>query len=477
MRADAPPATVVLFTVGRSEDADRVALQKFDVERIRVVNVGERRDNIGILTMDARRDYERPEMLQVAATIRNFGPQSTSVDAVLYVDGTHVDIQTVRLSGTKSTGNEQPGGDSSATLGASALVVFDDIEFEGGGLIEVVLHVDDALEADNRAWTIIDPPRHIRVLLVTEGNMFLEDALSALPMDSVTMTAQEYESADDKELLDGERSAFDVVIFDGHSTARLPQGNYFFWGAVPRIEGVSAGSLIDDQVIFNWDDTHPILRYVAVETINVYEWLALKLPPEAVVLIEGETSPVMSYLTRDASQFLICAFRLISTDEQGRAMFNTYWGTSVDFLVFMQNAVQYLAFNVATSGKKSVSPGQPVTLPIPKHTERVKIIRPDKREDWVPSAGFQTIHYADTRQVGVYKIEPGVPGHDAFAVNLFNAVESRVEPASTLTIGADAIEAQAATVQVNQPAWKYFLMAMLALLVLEWIVYNQRVFV
>ena len=95
----------------------------------------------------------------------------------------------------------------------------------------------------------------------------------------------------------------------------------------------------------------------------------------------------------------------------------------------------------------------------------------------VPSAGFQTIHYADTRQVGAYKIEPGMPGQDAFAVNLFNAVESRVEPASTLTIGADAVEAQAATVQVNQPAWKYFLIAMLALLVLEWIVYNQRVFV
>jgi len=87
------------------------------------------------------------------------------------------------------------------------------------------------------------------------------------------MTPREYEQADAGQLSDGERSLFDVVMMDSHSTARLPQGNYFFWGGVPHIEGVGAGRMIDDQVIFNWDDTHPILRHVAVETLFVYEWL------------------------------------------------------------------------------------------------------------------------------------------------------------------------------------------------------------
>ena len=70
-----------------------------------------------------------------------------------------------------------------------------------------------------------------------------------------------------------------------------------------------------------------------------------------------------------------------------------------------------------------------------------------------------------------------MPGYDVFAVNLFNVVESRVAPNPTLTIGAEPVEAQAGAVEVNRPAWHYFLIAVLILLLLEWVVYNQRVFV
>ena len=141
--------------------------------------------------------------------------------------------------------------------------MFDDIEYAGGGLVEVVLQIDDALATDDRAWTLIDEPRRSSVLLVTRDNMLLTNALSALAIDLEVMSPEAYESADDNVLTNGERSLFDVVMFDGHGTQRLPLGNYMFWGAVPMVEGVSAGDLIDTEIIFNWDDTHPILRHVA----------------------------------------------------------------------------------------------------------------------------------------------------------------------------------------------------------------------
>jgi len=74
-------------------------------------------------------------------------------------------------------------------------------------------------------------------------------------------------------------------------------------------------------------------------------------------------------------------------------------------------------------------------------------------------------------------VHPGVVGDDVFAVNLFNAVESRVEPVSMLTIGADAVEAQMISAEVNEPAWPYLLLAALVLLLIEWVVYNRRVFI
>ncbi|MHC4698277.1 MAG: VWA domain-containing protein [Planctomycetota bacterium] len=501
----APTATVFLFTDGRIGDVENVALQEFDLDNIHVANVGQRGDNVGILAMQARRNYERPEILEVTATIQNFGSEAASFDAILYVDGQNVDVQSIELApgeNQDATSIRDATGSRDATVrernptrpsgplpdppradvsepppGSLAVASFDEVVFEGGGVVKVVLRLDDALSADDRAWTIIEHPRHIRVLLVTPGNLFLQNALDSMPFELVTMTGEAYEDAEDREIVDGKRSAFDLVILDRHSTARLPQGNYFFWGSVPKIDGVSADGVINDQIIFNWDDTHPILRHVAVETVFVYEWLRLSVPPEAVSIIDGETTAVMTYFTRNASQFLISAFSLIVEDETGNAVMNTYWPTSVDFVVFMQNAVQYLAANVAAVGKKCVSPGEPVTLPIPERVEEVRVVRPDALVDRTPSGGYQTIHYARTRQVGVFRVEPGVVGEDQFAVNLFDPGESRVAPAPTLTLGAARVESEAGVVRVNQPAWRHFLLAVLALLILEWIVYNHRVFV
>jgi hypothetical protein len=468
----APNASVFLFTDGRIEDARRVAPQKLDVTKMQVTRVGTREDNAGITSMDARRDYERPEMLQVTATVQNFGPNPINVDAALYVDGHNVDVQSLQLDPA------DPASDAAEPPpGSIKLAAFDEIEFGGGGVVEVVLKLDDALSADDRAWTILDPPRRTKVLLVTDGNMFLDDVLPTLPLDLATMSGEQYERAADPEIRDGERSLFDVVILDRHSTARLPQGNYFFWGAVPKIEGVTAGPVISDQVIFNWDETHPVLRHVAGETIEVAQWLQLTLPKEAVSIIDGQTSPVLAYLARDASQFLISAFSLIVKDEHGNDLVNTDWFASADFVVFMQNALQFLASNVAATGKRSVAPGEPVTLPIPPRVETVKIIRPDGVEDSVPTGKYQTIYYAQTRTVGTYRLEPGLPGDNVFAVNLFNTTESNVAPAPTVTIGADGGKPQVAGIQVSKPAWPYVLLVLLALLILEWIIYNQRVFV
>lgn len=486
---EAPPTTVFVFTDGRIADTEHVSLREFDIGKLIVSSIGARSDNAGILALEARRNYETPEMLQVAATVRNFSPEPMTFDAVLYIDGTTVDVQSVVLqpgvwpdepegdNGGGGSASGDPAASPGPPPGSEAVCAFDEIEFGGGGVVEVTLRTDDALHADNNAWTIVQQPRDVSVLLVTPGNLFLSRVLAPMPIQLTTMSPGAYESAPDEDLLDGDRSKFDVVMIDGHSTARLPQGNYMFWGGVPEIEGVSAGRTIDDEVIFNWDDTHPLLRYVATEDITVYEWLELRLPPEARSIIDGRTSPVLSLLNRDASQYLICAFGLTTQDAVGQVYSNTNWPVQVDFVVFIQNAIQFLAANLATEQSATLRPGDPVTLPAPEGVTQAKIIRPDNVEDAVVSGGFQSIHYARTRHVGPYRMEPGVPGRDQFAVNLFNAEESRVEPAASIEIGATTVEAKTERIDVNQPAWPYFLIALLVFLVLEWIIYNLRVFV
>jgi len=493
-----PPATVFLMTDGRIADSDTVALQKLNAESMRVSTIGKRRDNVGITAMSARRRYETPQTLEVVATVQNFSAEARSVDASLYIDGKLVDVKTVDLKSARVA--NEPNGDplkSSATATGNANartseangvvapdsvrgVEFDAFDFEGGGVIEVVLRIDDALPTDNRAWSIIDEPRRVRVLLVSEGNPVYEpfrEVLAVMPVELTVLTPKEYETVDDAKLRDGPRSLFDAVIFDGHSTARLPQGNYLFWGAIPKITGVSSRGTIENEMIFNWDETHPVLRHVGVETLHIFEAQRLELPAEARTLIEGHESKVLSYLTRDGSQFLISSFAPIGVNTAGKPILNTDWTGSVDFIVFMHNAVDFLSSNLETSSQKAIAPGEPIAMPLWKPAESVNVLRPNGERDSIAVSGGDTAHYGKTRDVGVYTIEGGSDRPRRFAVNLFNASESNIAPASALRLGADRADTQSAKIEAKRPMWTWFLLAALGVLVLEWIVYNQRVFI
>ena len=77
---------------------------------------------------------------------------------------------------------------------------------------------------------------------------------------------------------------------------RLPPGNYLFFASVPLIPGVEAGEKIEGQPFLDWDESHPILRHVPVQAMTVFSWLKLKLPREAIPLIEGADGPVMALM-------------------------------------------------------------------------------------------------------------------------------------------------------------------------------------
>ena len=487
----APPATAVIFSDGRIADAGELSVQRLDAEKIEIVTVGGRSDNAGIVAMAARRNYERPEILEVFATVRNFGEGPMEFDAVLRMrdaegNSQHVDTQRVRLApGLVAPGPDvegeaggPPPGDAAVPAGSVASVVFDELLFEGGGVLEISLTAEDALVADNRAWAVVRPPRHVQVLLVTEGNLFLERVLPTLPLDVRRMTPAEYEAADDQMLGDGERSLFDVVILDRHSTARLPQAGYLFWGGVPQIEGVSLGDRVNDEVIFNWDESHPVLRHVPVEAVRAWEWYRLTVPSDAAMLMEGETSPVMCTFSREGTDFLISAFPLLIEDlATGEPLMNSTWVTKAHFPVFMYNALQYLSASLDAGGDTGLRTGEPISIPVGGRARQVLISRPDGTRDTVPAAGAARVHYARTRLLGVYRCDGAAQAAERFAVNLFSAAESRVQPSDRLAIGAGQVITGSGVGTVNRPFWPWLLVAALVLLLLEWVVYNKRVFV
>ncbi|MCB9850156.1 MAG: BatA domain-containing protein [Phycisphaerales bacterium] len=494
------PVRVAILSDGNIADATKLTVKRLPTDDMQVISVGERSDNVAILSMDARRNYERPAMLEVFAMVRNFGPDPVTCDATLYINDENVDVQTMVLQPGLRAADAEVDADSSGIapedgtadtsaggrsimsagppIGSVASVAFDEVEYEGGGVVEVRLNVPDALAADNVAWTIVQPPRSVSVLLVAAGDVFLERALDALSVDVEQMTPAAFENASDDDLTEAGRSKWDVVIFENYSTKRLPPGNYIFMGGVPDIEGVSSGKTISNEILFNWDESHPILRYVAVDNIQVFQWSELTLPTDAEKLIEGETSPVLAYLARDGRQYLICAFGIIAEDEiTGQPMLNTDWVIKPHFPVFLSNAIQYLAGSLSPTGMRNIRPGEPIQFPVLEGTQEIAVRRPDGESDHIQAAGFANVNYARTRRVGVYTAKPGIEGRDRFAVNLYSAGESDIAPRQKLTLSGKQLTASGEVQRVNKPVWPWILLAAIAVLALEWAVYSKRVFV
>ena len=95
----------------------------------------------------------------------------------------------------------------------------------------------------------------------------------------------------------------------------------------------------------------------------------------------------------------------------------------------------------------------------------------------------------ETGQLGVYKIRDGSQVLRQFAVNLFDREESDialrirqegedgVKAVNAISIGYVDVEAQPPTSPVRRELWKVILGGALVVLVLEWYIYNRRVYV
>ncbi len=471
--SDVAWSSFLLLTDGRLPDADQVVVQR---GRLEVLRVGEAVDNVGIVDLDVRRHYERPEQVSVLARIRNFGSEPVSTDVSLFVDGRLRDVRTVRdlaamgnadgLGRLVRAGMPAEGSDTAVTF---------ELAFDAAGEIEVRLSRADALELDNRAWAVVGAPRAMSALLVTPGNRYLRNLMGAMPLAGYDVwSPDEYENAPAEKLIDAGRCRYEVVVFDGHSTERLPPGSYLFFGGVPLIDEVEKGPITSTDVILDWDDTHPVLRHVAVGALSVFSWHKLQLPPQATTLIEASNGPILALLQQERHRHLICAFTFF---DQSREMLNTSWVFDVGLVVFMHNAMRYLAGDTAGGRQVPTRPGQAITVPVRPGLTRAVVKRPDNREEEVAVRADGLATYAQTDRAGFYRVPAGQPGENTRAVSLLDEEESFIAPHLDFHIGGGQVQTGQGTEHLQRPLWPYILALLGAVLLVEWFIYNKRVFI
>ena len=368
----------------------------------------------------------------------------------------------------------------------------------------------DPLALDDRAWAIIPPAQLRTILLVSDGDPYLETALSYLPdTELYGVTPAEYGPQTKPEL-------FDLIIFEGALPAELP-AKPILAVAPTRTSALGAvdGTLTNPGIgTLNPDD--PILRYVDLSTVHIAEAKRLEAPAWAKTVIPGPGGAPLLYAgTRDGLPTAVLAFEPRRSDLP----------LQVAFPVLLANLAGQLLGGSATPAD-AVAPGAPVTLTIPDGAAGVRVERPDGTVDELvaPTDEASTVTFSRTDLLGVYTVtalaDPdatAAPSDDAsappsatpsaaaaaspgasptprpadpdapvrFAVDLLDVDESRIAPGDTAALtalGAPVASPGTGTGGTAGPVerpnardelWIPIVLIALLVLTVEWLVYER----
>jgi hypothetical protein len=474
---DEEKLTVHVFTDGRSlETTDEpMSLVNTELKYHRLGDLDQPLDNLALVALSARRDFEKPQLVQVFARLANFGPEPIQTNLNLSLDGTTLRVERVSVPPA-----EPPTADNPYGKPGQASVTYD-FTFPGMATVRVGHDHDDLLSADDSAMLVLAPSRELRVLMVGPGNGYLDLASrSAGIAELIQMSPEQYEALDPAALrrggwdaagvagADGDAGdAVDVIIFDRYSPPQPPAVNSLYFAAIPPLEGLSRRPTPEgapsNELISQWDRSSELLSNVVLSDIPLRRPGRLVVPSDGRVLAVGREGPVIAELTRDGVRHVMVSFDL----------YESLWPHRISFPTFIQNTLPTLGLDGATdSSGIAYRTGENATLYLDSPLDQIQYTGPANLTG--RSVG-QALTVESFPFTGLYETSAAVdPRYRQLAVNLLDANESDLRPAAQLVVGTSSVAGQAQSVEIRKELWPWFAWAGLGLLVIEWLVYTRR---
>ncbi|MDP1562674.1 MAG: BatA and WFA domain-containing protein [Pirellulaceae bacterium] len=420
--------------------------------------------NLGVTTLNAQWNERRRGTVDLFARIENFSKVPLPIDVELRRNGEVIDV--VRRDAVNA-------GE------ALSLDFQDAISAQQDSVTEYELRIvgsDDFL-LDNSAHCVVNPGRKPQVMLVTAGNTGLEAVLSTtLIAEGLELLVQspEFLATDGyKAMVD--QPLFDLVVFDRVAPKQLPLANTMSWGSAPSEEWQLTPLTPPVFVLFS-NNTHPLTMNLNLDTLAFLKASGVKGPQATVDLLTANDGVLIAVGSRLGFQDVVLGFTL-TEEENGNRFPVTDWPGRISFPVFMFNTLEFLGRLGQKEIASSVRPGQMIRFRLESEERQLEVVSPTGQRQRLNKLSDGGFVYSGTDELGIYR----VIGQDAkhvrsFAVSLSDRWESDIAVKPQTMVGDSTVTAAAETkIQADSKAWRYVLLAALAVLCLEWIVYNRRI--
>ncbi|TMF32748.1 MAG: VWA domain-containing protein [Chloroflexi bacterium] len=399
----------------------------FPIEYHRVGVSGE---NIGLTSLTVRTSAQsRAAYLRV----HNFGQQARTFTLEWRSDAGLIDVRSVSLAAGQAQDLALPVPDAANTVTAR-------------------IDAKDNFGLDDSVTAIARAPRAFRVLLVTPGNVFLEQALrlrTDFQLDVIAPAA--YRAA----------TSYAMTVFDRFSPPALPEAPFIMVDP-PAGSALAGGAAVGIGRVRASDAGDPLLTNVPLQDVHVARSQDLRASSFGRALITSVQTPLVLVRDEPYRQVLV-GFDIHDSDLPLR----------IGFPVLMQNLSEWMLPPSVPS--RSFHPDEPVTIVPETGATTVTVVRPDGSRRQLATGSIAT--FADTGLLGVYTVEQTVSGRTDrswFAVNLFSDATSQLTPVDRLALPPARVFPTAQTAHPGLiQVWPWIALLALMLVLAEWLAFHR----
>ncbi|MCC8168036.1 MAG: VWA domain-containing protein, partial [Clostridiales bacterium] len=286
------------------------------------------------------------EGVTVLCKVTNYGSTDIKQDLSLYADGQIADLQSVTLK-----------------AGESSTYYFEDcnIEADGSAVIRAELSASDALDADNVQKAVVSQADDKRVLLLSDGNVFLEKALGL--DDNVTV----YKS-DSLAVLNQVSDLYDLYVFDGISPSEdeeewltnIPENAAVLLlnqdTDVADFGGISVKSAVQNAMLSFYETD--ITNYLSDYSFGMTEAYTYTLPSWAIPLITTDDGDAVGYYGINGTRMVaVLGFDIHNSDIALQSEFPIFMSQLTSALLESSNETVEIS-NFPTAEESCVTPAE-----------------------------------------------------------------------------------------------------------------------
>ncbi|MDA8226564.1 MAG: BatA and WFA domain-containing protein [Desulfitobacterium hafniense] len=403
------------------------------VKEFQYHRIGTRDDNVAIGAFALREGPEGPVAL---TRIDNYGPKEEEVTVNLLADGNILDVQAVKV---------EPGKSGNIFWSVPKQTPY----------LEARLEANDSFPLDNAAWLVPPKDTQSKVLLVTEGNLFLEQALKLNPLlEAQKVKPENYQSVKDK---------YDLYVLDNFWPEMTPEGQLLVFNppSSSRLVRENSEAIAEGLQSGADGEAQTILKHVSWADVHIAESKGLVAPGDWQPLLTSGNRTILAVGKLGSSRAAVFGFDLHQSDLPLRAAFP----------ILMQNLTNWL-LPTLNPIETQVEIGNPLDLTVRPEVEEVNLYQPDGKK--VPLAPpFPAAKATDSFSPGIYKLEQISGGEKEIsylAVNYFSTEESQVKPIIHLRLAKKDLKVEVST-KIKWELWPWLVLTALLLLTAEWWVY------